>query len=339
MRPDDQSVDPALSAPIRSRPRPMNTDYVDILVRGKAVSVPSARIDGRTVIATGKWIKIAAVQDEELIEDDPITDPKLFVAQLKDTHLKADIFTLAQRIPDTTPKHKHHLEWDNFAVIPITGFSDWWEKRAEYDVRKAVKRAKKRGVIVTQTEFNDSFVEGICGIYNESPIRQGKAFWHYQKEFDAVKRENSTYLERSTFIGAYYNDELIGFIRMVRVGTLAITLQVISQKRHFDKKPTNALIAKAVEICEQRGMSHLIYGNYVYKDPNSSLTEFKRRNGFERVLVPRYYIPLTLKGKIALKLTLHRRLPDHIPGPLLSQLRKIRNFWVGRKVPAAGESL
>ena len=69
-------------------------------------------------------------------------------------------------------------------------------------------------------------------------------------------------------------------------------------KRHFDKRPNNALIAKAVEICATEGKSHFIYGSYVYYDPNSSLTEFKRRNGFEPVALPRYFIPLTLKGKL-----------------------------------------
>ena len=76
--------------------------------------------------------------------------------------------------------------------------------------------------------------------------------------------------------------------------------------KHYDKRPANALIAKAVELCEQQGMSYLMYCNYVYNDPESSLTEFKRRNGFEQALVPRYYVPLTLKGKIALRLGLHR---------------------------------
>lgn len=338
MRLDDQAVDSALNAPIHPQPRTMKANYADIQVQEKAIGVPSAQIDGRTVIATGKWIKIGAVKDEELIEDDPVTEPESFVSRLKETSLKTDIFTFAQRLPDIMPKHKYHLEWDNFAVIPITSFSDWLERRVEYDVRKAVKRAKRRGVVVKLSEFTDAFVEGICRIYNESPVRQGKPFWHYQKEFDAVKRDNSTYLERSAYIGAYYNDELIGFIRMIYVGTIATTLQVISQKRHFDKKPTNALIAKAVETCEQKGVSHLVYGSYIYNDPNSSLTEFKRRNGFEQILVPRYYVPLTLKGRIALKLRLHRRLSDHIPRQLFSQLRKIRSLWYGRMAPVAKET-
>jgi hypothetical protein len=310
----------------------MSREDVDIRIKGKTIRVPSVCINGRTVIATGKWLKTAAVLDEELVEGETVPDPELFLARLKDAELKSDIFTFAQKLPDISARHEYHLEWDNAAVIPITSFSDWWEKRAEYDVRKAVKRAKKLGVVVELSEFNDAFVDGICRIYNESPVRQGTAFWHYQKHFDVVKRENSTYLDRSAFIGAYYNDELIGFIKMVYVGTIATTLQVISQRKHFDKKPTNALIAKAVEICEARRVSHLVYGSYVYKDPRSSLTEFKRRSGFEQVLLPRYYIPLTPMGRMALRLNCHLGVSDRIPKPLLAQLRKFRSVWYNRKL-------
>jgi hypothetical protein len=312
-------------------------DYVEIRVKGKTSRVPSACVDGRTIIATGEWMRVASVMDEELVVGQSIHRPELVLSQLKDAELKADIFTFAQKLPDVTPKYKYHLEWDNVAVIPITTFADWWERRTEYDVRKAVKRAKKLGVVVELAEFNDPFVEQICEIYNESPVRQGTAFWHYQKDFDAVKLENSTYLERSAFIGAYYNDELIGFIKMVYVGTVATTLQVISKKKHFDKKPTNALIAKAVEICEKRGVSHLVYGKYIYSDPRSSLTEFKRRNGFEKLLLPRYYIPITPKGSVALKLGLHHQLAARIPEPLLAQLLKVRGFWYKRKLRSAAK--
>jgi hypothetical protein len=39
----------------------------------------------------------------------------------------------------------------------------------------------------------------------------------------------------------------------------------------------------------------------------SSLLEFKRRNGFEQVNFPRYYIPLTLMGELFIRLRLSRR--------------------------------
>jgi hypothetical protein len=266
-------------------------------------------------------------------------DPQSFVSKLKESGLNADMFTFAQKLPDTTPKYAYHLEWDNLAIIPITTFSDWWEKRIEPSVRRAVRKAAKLGLVVKLVEFDDAFVNGIVGINNETPIRQGRAFWHFQKSFEDVKRENSTYPGRNAFLGAYYENQLIGFIRIIYADAMASIVQLLSMMKHYDKRPANALIAKAVEICEQGGISYLMYCNYIYNDPKSSLTEFKRRNGFEQVLLPRYYIPLTLKGKIALRLGLHRGLVQRIPKAVLSQLLKIRNSWYGRRLKDVKESL
>jgi hypothetical protein len=283
-------------------------------------------IDGRSVITSGKWLKIAAVADEEQIEGDTLTDPAGFVSQLKKCGLKADIFTFAERFPNIVPKPGLHLEWDSMAVIPITTYANWWETRTLKDVRTAVKKSARLGVVVKEVRFNDSLVEGIVQIYNECRYRQGKLFWHYGKDFDVVKRISATYLDRSTFIGAYFNNELIGFIKMVQVENVAATFHVISMKKYSNKKPTNALIAKAVEICAERRNTHLIYGNFVYKDPQSSLTEFKRRSGFEEALVPRYHIALTLKGKIALRLKLHQGVAGVLPLKVWRMTSKLRSL-------------
>jgi len=315
----------------------MSNGQIEIHVKGKPVRVPSAQIDGRTVLATGKWLEIATVQDEELTESESVADPESFISHLKESGLNADIFTFSQKLWDTTPKYKYLLEWDNWAVIPITTYADW-EKRAESSVRRAVRRAAKLGVVVKVAEFDDRFVNGIANINNETPVRQGRTFWHFQKSFEAVKQENSTYPGRNTFLGAYLEDELIGFVRIIHAGRVASIVQILSMMKHYDKRPTNALIAKAVEVCAEQGIPYLMYCNYVYNDPNSSLTEFKRRNGFEKVLVPRYYIPLTSKGKTAMKLGLHRGLTQRIPKPILLRLLGIRNSWYERKLKDAKES-
>jgi len=313
----------------------MNTINTEIKIKGKAIRVPSAQIQGRTVLADGKWIGIATVQDEELVVGETTSDPESFVAELKESGLNVDIFTFAQRIPNTSPQHRYHFEWENLAIIPITTYSDWWENRVESSVRRAVKKAGKQGIVVKVTEFDNEFVRGIVGINNETPIRQGRTFWHYRKSFEVVKDENSTYPGRNTFLGAYYQGELIGFMRLIHAGKLVSIVQLLTMIKHYDKRPTNALIAKAVEVCEQQGIPYLMYCNYIYHDPNSSLTEFKRRNGFERVLLPRYYVPLTLKGKVALGLGLHRRLVERIPKPVVSQLLKIRSYWYERRLNTA----
>jgi len=313
----------------------MSMGHTEIRVKGKTVSVPSVTIDCRTVIASGKWLKIAAAQDEELIEGETVRDPQAFIERLKDTRLKADIFTFGQRLPETASKYDYHTEWDNLAVIPISTFKDWWDSRVESSVRRAVRKAAKSGVVVKTVEFSDEFVQGIVSINNETPVRQGKPFWHYQKSFEEVKAENSTYPDRNIFLGAYFEDELVGFIRIIVINKEATIIQILSKVKHSDKRPTNALIAKAVEVCEQMGFSYLTYCNYVYNDPDSSLTEFKRRNGFEQVLVPRYYIPLTPKGEIALKLGIHRGLVKIMPQSLVKQLLRARMYWNSRKLAPA----
>lgn len=315
----------------------MDIDRTEISVKGEVVSVPSVVIDGRTVITSGKWIRHSAVRDEDLIEGETLASPEAFIARLKESDLKADLFTFSQRLPDVIPKHTYFLEWDNVAVVPITTFSHWWENCVESSVRRAVRKASKSGVVVRQAQLDDEFVKGIVSINNETPFRQGKPFWHFQKSFELVKAENSTYSKRNVFFGAYVGDELVGFIRLTRVGSVECLIQILGKIKHSDKRPVNALIAKAVEHCEQSGASHFMYCNYVYNDPKSSLTEFKRRNGFEQVFVPRYYVPLTLKGELALRLGLHNGLVKRIPQPIISQLLRIRSLWYGRKLKAQNE--
>src|SRR5262245_10471787 len=97
---------PKSAAPTSAQPKGPDTPtgHTEIRVKGQAVSVPSVRIDGRTVIATGKWLKIAAVQDEDLVDGEVVADPVSFVLLLKRTALKADIFTFPQKLPDITPR-------------------------------------------------------------------------------------------------------------------------------------------------------------------------------------------------------------------------------------------
>src|SRR5262249_18033918 len=45
----------------------MSSSTTEIRVKGKATTVPSTVVQGRNVLANGKWIGIAGVQDEELV--------------------------------------------------------------------------------------------------------------------------------------------------------------------------------------------------------------------------------------------------------------------------------
>src|SRR6266480_725824 len=231
-----------------------NAELEEIRISGKTLYVPSAEICGRTIIVTGKWIRTAQVKDEELVEGVPVEDPESFITKLKESELKADIFTFAQRPPEIALKYDYHFEWDNWAAVPTTCFKDWWENRLPQESRKNVRRAAKRGVVVRVVPFGDDLVKGIHKIYNETPIRQGKRFWHFGRDFDTVKRQIGNYLERSEFIGAFFNEELIGFIKVIYVDRIAVLVQILSKNEHHDKRPMNALLAHTVELCERKGI-------------------------------------------------------------------------------------
>jgi hypothetical protein len=218
------------------------------------------------------------------------------------------------------------VTWDNAAVVPITTYAEWWEKRLPQVSRKNVRRAIKRGVVARLVAFDDDLVRDIVGLFDETVVKQGRLFAHRGKDFAVVKKDLSSMLERSEFIGVYWESELIGFIKLVYMGKVASILHILTKDKHYDKRPTNILIAKAVEICEQRKVSHLWFGRYTYGNKtNCSLREFKHRNGFEELRFPSYCVPLTLKGRIAILLRLHRGLIGLLPAQFIAYLLKARS--------------
>uniref|UniRef100_UPI0039C91501 hypothetical protein n=1 Tax=Horticoccus sp. 23ND18S-11 TaxID=3391832 RepID=UPI0039C91501 len=248
--------------------------------------------------------------------------------------MRADIFTFAQHIPDVQPRfNTEFVDWDNVAAAPSSNFNQWWESLPQ-ESRKNTRRAQKKGITVRLATFDDELIAGIKQIYDETPLRQGRKFWHYGKDHATIKRENSSYVDRSEFIGAYFEGRLIGFIKMVYVGNTSRIMQILSMNRHFDKNPANALITAAMEACAKRSVDYFIYGQYVYgTKANSSITEFKRRNGFVQILLPRYHVPLTPLGRVALATGLHRGLAGSIPEPVYNFLLDTRSAIYDRLLP------
>jgi hypothetical protein len=305
----------------------MNDAESQVSIRGKQTIVPTIRVGDVEVITTGGWLRVAAIRDEDYFEGYPIADPERLVSGFREGGGRADVFSFSQRVPDVTPRYSYPMYWDNSAVIRLGTYKEWWESLSQ-ETRRNVRLAGKRGVTVSGVPFTDELVRGIMGIYNETPYRQGRRFWHYGKDFATVRRENGTFAGRNQFVAAHCGSELIGFIKMVFVGNIAGIMQILSKECHQDKRPTNALIAKAVELCAERGVSHLLYCKYVYhKNYQDALTEFKRRNKFEQVNVPRYFVPLTWKGRVALALKLQLGPGEILPQAMVVALLKLRNRY------------
>ncbi len=287
-------------------------------VRGRVVVVRS--VDNHPITISGRVPRIATVRDEQF---ECITSPESFIEKLKAERVAADVFTFMQELADSTPRYPYHVESDTQAVVPVTTYDHWWKKQINDKSRNMVRKAQKNGVELKVVEFDDALVAGIVDIYGETPIRQGKAFWHYGKDFDTIKREHRTFLERSQFVGAYYKGELIGFAKLVHSRNVASLMQIISKIGHRDKAPSNALIAKSIEICAEGGIQYLHYGVW----SKGGLGAFKTSHAFVPHEVPRYYVPLTLRGRLALGAGLHHKWSEILPEGWIQRLAPLRQRW------------
>ena len=215
------------------------------------------------------------------------------------------------------------MEPYSIAVIKLTSYDNWWKHAIGKYPRQSVKRAQKYGVEIREAELDDEFVKGISSIFNESPIRLGKKFPHYNKSFEAIRREVGTFIDRSIFLGAYWRGELVGYAKIVLEDEFADLLNLISKNSHREKCITNALIAMIVKICSARQIGYITYGDF----DSSSFGDFKKHNGFKQMDLPRYFVPLNITGAVALRLGLHRQFSQWVPDWMLPLLRELRKRW------------
>ena len=216
---------------------------------------------------------------------------------------------------------------DNVGLLEIKDYETWWSTVGK-KTRNMVRRAEKSGIKVDVVEPSLSLAEGISKIYNETPIRQERAFSHYGEPLQTVSDNMFAAAPSSSFIGAFLGEELVGFIQLIYGEKIAIVSQILSMQKHWDKAVNNALLAKAVEISASKGERWLMYGRI---GNHPSLDKFKESNGFVKFRIARYYIPLSWQGRVAIRLGLHREFRDALPQTLKGSLIPLMN-WVSRTI-------
>jgi hypothetical protein len=298
--------------------------YSEIGIKGKYLKVRSLQINGRTVITRGRVLRKAQLLEEE---HEDVGDPEALIGVLRAADRRPDIFTFKQRYPDSSPRFGYPHETQEIAVLAVSSIDDWLNNQVSVNTKRAIAKAKKSGLQVRQVPFDRTFAEGMKAIFDESPARQGKPFWHYGKDLATIEREFSRFLFREDIIGAYWQDRLVGFLFLNRTDRYATLTQILASLEHRDKGVVSALLAEAIEICVQRHIPYIIYGSW----QEGGLTEFKRRSGFVKAEIPRYFVPLSLKGTIAVRMGLHRGWAQTLPPPLKTFLMDLRSRWSARR--------
>ncbi len=277
----------------------------------------------KTIAVRKKLFFKVASDTQEYIKD--VIPQDDFIGKLAERGV--DIFTFVERKWCTTISNPPHF-WvkteDNIALLQLDSYEEWW-KNVGKKTRNMVRKAEKSGVKTEVAEQSEKLAEGIWKIYNETPIRQERAFPHYGMPMQTVKRSMLS-TKDYTFIGSFFEGELAGFIQLVDGDKTAVISQILSLQKHFDKAVNNALIAKALELCTNKKITWVMYGRM---GNHPSLDKFKQSNGFSKFPINRYYVPITRKGRIAVRMGLHREAKDSLPEPLKSALIPVYN-WISR---------
>ena len=288
--------------------------------KGVPIRLGAVRAENKAFIISGAFIKTATLKNEW---QEDIDDPETVIQELKNLGGKIDLMRFWQRIPESQPKYRYYYEWRDAAAIPVSDYKHWFEKQINPKARNKVRKSAKLGVKIGQTELSDELVRGIMAIFNQSPVRRGKPFWHYGKDFETVKKEMSLDLNESIFVTAYYKEELIGFVKLLFADRYALLTVILDKLNHRDKAPMNGMIAKAVEICAAREVPYLVY--YMWRRAGHS--DFQESTGFERIPVPEYFVPLTIKGKWALRWGLHHGVAGVLPEEMIVWLLRLRMWY------------
>lgn len=277
-------------------------------------------LEGQRMLVEGTLPAIARLEQEWC---DDVEDPEAVMLALRVVRPKPDIFTFCQRLPDFERKYPYLMKLDAIAALPIKSYSYWFEKQISSASRNKVRKAIKKGIVVKQVGFDEEFVRGMTSIFNETPMRQGRRFLHYGKDFATIKQQFSRYLFREEIFGAYVGEELVGFIMLADTGKYVYLGQILSKVSYRSFAPNNALLAKAVERCAEKQSPYLVYASWL----NDGLGEFKRSNGFQKFDLPRYFVPLTRQGRLVLRLGLHRGVKEIIPQRIVDVLKSVRKGW------------
>ncbi len=271
---------------------------------------------GKTEISvSGRVLKIAKLRHEWF---EYLDDPMAFIGEIRRAHV-ADILIFLQEAHIERPSFSFRKEVASNSLLTFKSFDDWWNG-LHFKARNKARKAQKSGVELRPAKLDDDFVRGVEVIYNESPLRQGRKFTHYGKNFETIKNDLSSFPECTFFIGAYHKDKLIGFMKLFEGNKILRTVHIIANFADRDKCAMDALIAKAVEIADQKKIYHLHYGDWAHR----GLGAFRVKFGFERHDCPRYFVPLTWRGEWALKTGMHKPLRDRIPQSWIDRMVSVR---------------
>src|SRR5688572_1472295 len=104
------------------------SEVFDVSVRGRRTKRPSIVLCGVTVVCAGRLIKVGEIFDEYWLHRSSLPQAGEVIEALRSRTDRPDIFTFTQRVPETEPIHPYRFEFENYAVLPVDTYEQWFER-------------------------------------------------------------------------------------------------------------------------------------------------------------------------------------------------------------------
>ena len=231
---------------------------------------------------------------EFLIDVDPDNVP----------HVKADLFSFWNRDWIQPRTYDYPSVEDNVCLLSISAHREWF-RQIKRKTRNMIRKSQKSDCTVASLAFNRDSYERILQIFQETPTRQGRPFPnYYMTSWRHVAEKLMPWQATSQLIGLFLKDTLIGFTALVFVDGYILISHFLSYQQHYDKAPNNRLMSAIVQTAEAKGIHTIVYGKMA--SGNTGLNRFRRHHGFRRFRVPRYYVAMSGKGRVIMKIGINR---------------------------------
>jgi len=146
--------------------------------------------------------------------------------------------------------------------------------------------ALKNGYTAVEISWSkrNEYLNDIHAVNNSVPILQGREMKDSYKEYPSQSSEaDQCQAHYATFIGAFKDGHLVGYISTNFCGQLAASSQIIGHGDHLKNGVMLVLWAEFVRICQERGMAMIVYSRW--SDGKDGLRYWKHSVGMRQTSI------------------------------------------------------
>ena len=173
---------------------------------------------------------------------------------------------------------KHSLYFTPIAIVLVPTNIDQYLKEIGAKSRNMNKKAEKNSVSCRIFDWNDR-LEDIYNINISSLNRQGRKMDDSYLSFPKEVKNSNVDDYKTTYIGSFVEDKLIGYIELYIYGNFIMTNRILGHSDYLRFGIMNLMIKGCVEYGIENKIDYINYLT-MQNTKTSSLSSFKKRVGF-----------------------------------------------------------